>query len=144
MASSIGQRGKYAERKVKEYLEKLSASHATFAYERVPDARSAGGRFKKVLGDFLYFAPCKHGVLEVKESGNAFRLPKDKLAQISRLKARELAGGVCYVVVYHTNEKLWRLAPVSQLEIISSGSWDLRCFPTSSKLEDLLKAEYLV
>lgn len=140
---SIANRGKFAEKKVKEFLEGMSQKYAGFDYERLPDARAAGGRFKSMVGDFAYFSPGLHGVIEVKELKHPYRLPKDKLAQIQRMKVRELAGGRCFVVVYHTEEKLWRVILVRELPIITSGSWDLRTWPTYATLQEALQENFL-
>lgn len=141
---SAGQRGKFAEKKVREYLEKVDQQLVHFDYERVSDARSAGGRgAKTVVGDFMFFTPELHGVIEVKEIGHDFRIPAKNITQLPKLRKRLLAGGRCYVVVYHTTTQLWRCIPAEELELRTTGSWDLRDFPTYESLEQALPIKIL-
>ena len=131
MTDSRGTRGKYAEKKVREYMESLKEKHIGFDFERVSDARSAGGRgAKKVVGDFLFFSPGVHGVLEVKEVNHLFRLPAKNLTQLPKLRIRELAGGRCLIVVYFKPAKLWRVSWAKDMENKTTGSWDMtECTP---------------
>lgn len=130
--ASTGQRGKYAEAKVREYLEQMNSKHACFAYERIYDARSAGGRgIPARPGDFEFYAPSLHGLIEVKEVEHDYRLPKKNLdkEQIAKLRKREFAGGMIFVLVYHTTLGVWRSVPIQWLhERSAQSSWDLREF----------------
>lgn len=136
MTANKANRGKYAEGKVKDYLQNISNKVAQFDYERLPDARSAMGRFKSMVGDFVWFYPGKHGVIEVKETQHDYRIAKDKIPQLARMKKRVLAGGKCLVIVYHSTSKLWRVINVNDLPIIERGSWDLSGFPTFKTLNE--------
>lgn len=130
----VGQRGKYAEGKVREILERLNSQHAKFDYGRIYDARSAGGKgIPGRPGDFEFYAPGLFGLIEVKEVDHPFRLPKKNLdkEQIAKLRKRQLAGGVIFVLILHTTTGLWRRVPIDWLhERAGQPSWDLSEFIT--------------
>lgn len=136
---SRASRGKYAEGKVHDWLKKIDANVHEWDFERVSDARSAGGRgAKKVAGDFQIFAPGLHAVVEVKEIKHDFRVPAANITQLPKARKRMLAGGRYWIVVYHTTTKLWRRICASELEIIRGGSWDLSEIPTYTSIEEAL------
>lgn len=128
-------RGKEAEKEVRKILEKFSAKWAAFDYERMYDARSAGGRFPAQVGDFSWFCGIPHnykfGVIEVKEVEHDFRLPSKNFSQVPKCRKRQLAGGVIVVLVNHTTTGLWRMPPFQHFaENAGAPSWDLSGFPT--------------
>lgn len=123
--SERGQRGKTAEKEVKEYFEHLNGTHFDFAFSRLPDARSAGGRLGAVLCDFLVWFKGLSIPLEVKETKHDYRLAKDKLSQLAILQKVAGAGAVPYVLVYFTTIDQWRVAPISYFEF-GVPSWDMR------------------
>lgn len=128
---SVGDRGKYAEKKVKEFLEGMSKAKLQFDWERIPDARTAGGRFPARAGDFAIYTPTYHGLIEAKEIEHDSRLPKDKLPQLAKLHKRVLAGGLALVLTYHTGRGFWRAPDFEFLwEGRGAPSWDLSEFPT--------------
>jgi hypothetical protein len=134
--NSAATRGKYAEEKTQEYLEQLKSKYAAFDYERIYDARSAGGRFPKRPGDFEFYAPKLHGLIEAKEVEHDFRLASARLTQIPKLRKRELAGGLIFVLVYHGTTGRWRSVPLNWLQQrIAQPSWDLREFPEHGSVE---------
>ena len=96
MKNNSGSRGKYAEKKVAEWLDRMGTRHATFDWSRIYDARSAGGRFPSRPGDYEFFAPGLHGLIEVKEVEHDFRLPAKNFdkKQIARLYKRQPPAGV--------------------------------------------------
>lgn len=137
-------RGKYAEKKVHDWLKKVDAQTTTWDFQRVSDARSAGGRgAKTVVGDFEFFAPGVHGVVEVKEIKHDFRVPAANITQLPKARKRMLAGGLYWIVVFHRTTNLWRRVSANDLEIISRGSWDLREYPTYERVEEALPLEVL-
>lgn len=131
-------RGKWAEAQATDYLKALSARRAQFDFERMPDARAAMGRFKSMIGDFEFFLPGIHGVIEVKETKHAFRISKDKLIQLPRLHKRAMCGGTCIVLTYHSTTKLWRALLATDLKI-GPPSWDLAEYPTFSTAAEALQ-----
>src|SRR5262245_19757351 len=110
---SPGQRGKWAEDKVRALLKKLGEADARFDWERILDARSAGGRFRAQIGDFGVFMPQLHGVIEVKEVDHAYRLPHKNFdtEAVAKLYKRQLAGGATWIIVAHLRSA-WRLVPL--------------------------------
>jgi hypothetical protein len=133
-----GQRGKYAEDKVKALLMKLGEQYADFDWQRMYDARAAGGRFQSQVGDYEFFTRERHGVIEAKEIEHDFRLPASKLPQLPRLRKRQIAGGLIVVLVLHTTKDMWRLVPFDWLwPRRDQASWDLSEFPGYEKLENI-------
>jgi penicillin-binding protein-related factor A (putative recombinase) len=127
--SSTSNRGKVAERLVKTYLKGREES-SKLAYHKFADAYSG---FKSPAPcDFMVMSNGKMFVIEVKETKHDFRLPKANLKpeQIARMRLWEKAGARAYVLVYHSQTKLWRLADVEWFLGLSSGSWDLSILQT--------------
>lgn len=138
---AIAKRGKYAEGVVRNFLDRINREVVAFDWHRVLDARAAGGRFNAQTGDFAFFGPRMHGVIEVKEVGHAYRLPSKNFdtKQINRLRKRQMAGGLVVVLIYHTTTKLWRRVPLSVfLENLNAPSWDFSPIPTAESAEELL------
>lgn len=131
MKTGIGQRGKHAEKAVREYLETVNNRIAEFEFERIYDARAAGGRFPARTGDFVLIMPLSYVTLEVKEVDHESRLPKKnfKNDQIARLHKRQLAGGTVEILVFHAPSRTWR-APCLDffLSRLHDSSWDLSGF----------------
>lgn len=142
--STPGERGKKTEKKVQDYLESLNGAYAAFDYERLPDARAAGGRLKAMAADFEFFAPGVHGLIEAKETEHEFRLHRDKVTQMPRLRKRALAGGHCLLVVFHSTTAKWRCIPIDDLPRIEKGSWDLTPWPAYGSLPEAMPASLLV
>jgi hypothetical protein len=132
-----GSKGKPSETAVQDILTKLGNS-AEFDWSRIYDARSAGGRFPARPGDFEFFCPGVHGLIEVKELKHAFRLPSARLPQLPKLRKRQLAGGEIVVVIFHTQLEKWRAVPVEWLSRNLGSSWDLREFPYRDTLKGAL------
>ncbi len=139
--SERANRGKYAEGKVRESLKVLGLGHKDFDWERKHDARASRGRIPSQAGDFGYFMPRRHGLIEVKEVKHDFRLPKNNFdpEKWGRLTMREWAGGETLILVYHTTTKLWR-APSFAFFLMreKQPSWDLSEFPTFPKVSHIL------
>lgn len=135
---SVGNRGKSAENEAHDYLKALSARRAKFDFERLPDARAAMGRFKSMVGDFEFFLPGAHGVLEVKETKHSYRITKDKLEQLPRLQKRAMCGGTCVVLIHFSEIKLWRALLATDLKI-GLPSWDLSLYQTYATAEEALR-----
>lgn len=137
--SRRGSRGKLTENRVHEYLKLLDSQNVHWDFQRVSDARSAGGRgAKTVVGDFEVFAPGFHGVIECKEINHDFRIPCKNITQLPKARKRILAGGAYWIVVYHRTTNKWRCIPAEELEVITRGSWDLREYPAYDSLEEAL------
>lgn len=137
----IAERGKAAEREVKKYLQDLSLLRFDFEFERIYDARSAGGKFPSRPGDFAFYYPGAHGLIEVKEVHHAFRLPEKNFPKqgIAKLRKRQLSGGSVIVVVRFMTVGEWRLIPLSFfLARLEQPSWDLTEFRSVKKVCDVL------
>lgn len=87
--------------------------------------------------DFEFYMPGVHGLIEAKETSHDYRIAKDKVAQLSRLHKRELAGGLCVVLVKHTKLRKWRCVQAMDLPA-GYPSWDLRGWPTYDSAAEAL------
>jgi len=145
MGKSLKDRGKDAEKEVLAVLEKMNDASVVFAFERLPDARAAAGRVKKQLSDYIvmdggYFHP-----LEVKQTEHNYRLSKDKLDQLPRLKKWARAGARPIVLVHHSELDVWRSVPFEMLAITPlPPSWDLSGLPTYQTAEAAFRAALVV
>lgn len=103
--------GKWAEKKVKGWLEARSSCDVGLAYHRYPDARAARGALAAQPADFLVAYKtnlASYAIhLEVKETAQTRRLPRDKISQIGKLKLFHLAGFKTLVVVYRSKLDDW-------------------------------------
>ena len=132
---TAGSRGKAAEKAVREVLTDLGNRMATFDWDRIYDARSAGGRFPSRPGDFEWYykgSDCvAFGLIEVKEVAHNVLLPKKNFnpKQVARLRKRQLAGARVIILVHHSVAKVWRWVPL-QLFIDNPNvtSWNLGAF----------------
>lgn len=137
--TSRGRRGKYTEDRVNDYLKKVDRELVNFDFQKVSDARSAGGRGgKAVVGDFEFFSPTSVGVVECKEIDHDFRIPAANITQLPRARKRMLAGSQYWFVFYHSSSKKWRRVCASELETRSTGSWNLEEKPTYDSVEEAL------
>lgn len=142
-SKKIGQRGKSAEADVREHLEHLRKSKWHFDFERKYDARSARGRFPSQTGDYGFFIPGMHGIIEVKEVHHDFRLPQKNFSkdQIARCRIREMSGSQIIVIVKHTTTGLWR---VPQFDIFrdnpTAASWVLTPYREYASAREALES----
>lgn len=138
---SIGDRGKWAEKQVQSFFESQSARFAIFSYERLPDARAAQGRFKAMVADFDIGRPGLAAFVEVKSSEHEYRIAKDKLAQLPRLRMWALAGREYAVVVYHSSLNKWRIALKDFFGLDGTpASWNLEDLPLFDSAEEALRS----
>ncbi len=127
-ANKFADRGKFAEKQVQAFLDQQSEMYADFAFERLPDARAARGAFKAMAADFdLGIGHLRVAAfLEVKETKHNYRINKDKLAQLPRLRKWAMAGRKFAVLVYHSELDGWRLIPQGFFGMEGMpASWDI-------------------
>jgi len=136
-AERIGQRGKDAEKDVRQVLEGWN-NLACFAFDRLPDARAARGRMKSSLADYMvWYAPGGHRFnipLEVKSTEHStkrggYLLSASALDQLPLLKKVALAGANPFVLVYFKKFDYWRVAHIHFFSFGES-SWDMSECPT--------------
>lgn len=137
--SRFADRGLAAEKAVQKYLEWWQSLSVYREYNRLPDTKAAGRIIKAAPADFEFFATsgggmdeCKaFGLIEVKETKHEFRLARDKITQLPRMRKRAKCGGTCPVLILHSELDLWRIVLAPDLmEFGDQGSWDLRNFRT--------------
>lgn len=130
-------RGKDAENAVQKFLKEWAEQCTTREFNRLPDTKAAGRIMKAAAADFEFFYLAEmddpvrfHGLLEVKETEHEYRLARDKISQLPRLRKRANCGGVCLAIVHHSTLKKWRVISARDLaETGDKGSWNLTGLP---------------
>lgn len=134
--NKFANRGKTAEDAVQKFLTQWASESSTREFNRLVDAKAAGRIIKAAAADFEYccktaYGETFHGLIEVKETEHAYRLARDKLPQLARLRKRQKCGGSCFVLVLHSTLKQWRVLSLAFLtDDGDKGSWDLRSLPS--------------
>ena len=140
-SSAPADRGKWAEKEVQKFFQSQADRFAMFSFERLPDARAAMGRFKAMVADFDIGRPGLQAFVEVKETQHPYRLAKDKLEQLPRLRMWALAGREFAVIVYHSELNGWRIALKDFFGLDGMpASWDLRELPVYPTAEEALRS----
>ena len=138
--TSPGDRGKAAEKAAENVLAAWNTKYFGFAYERLADARSARGALKAQLCDFLVKVSDDPIILlEVKETTHEYRIAKDKLAQLPRIKKWIAARATGLLLVHHSTLFQWRVVDMKHLAT-GEPSWDLREFRLYPSAEAALTA----
>lgn len=125
-------RGKAAEDIVQAHLKEVKDQFEYFDFQRLHDAHTAGGFFPAQIADYEFFSTTSHGCIEVKEVKHDFRLPQAnfKTAKHARLKRRQEAGGIIFILVRFMPLDVWRVVPLQHfLDDTDAKSWDLQVFP---------------
>lgn len=129
--SSLADRGKKAEDMAKKALALWQGDRADREVERLMDTRAAGRVVKASAADYAFYAEGVFGLLEVKSTEHEYRLSRANITQLPRMRKRELTGGVCLVLVYHSTLNVWRCMPIHYLATTGDkGSWNLTDVPT--------------
>lgn len=136
--SSFANRGATAEKAVQKFLD-LWDQHPNHEYNRLVDAKAAGRIIKAAAADFEFYSHAGHGLIEVKETEHEYRLSRDKVPQLARLRKRTNCGGTCVVVVFHSTLGKWRICSVPWLTSTGDkGSWNLTDLPLYETCGDAL------
>jgi hypothetical protein len=106
-----GDRGKWAEKQIQDLLIAFNRKWIDVTYHRLPDARAARGALAAQPADFIVAAHGHGYFLEVKETQELHRLPRDKVKQIPDLRKFALAGMGFAVLVFHSAMEKWRCVP---------------------------------
>ena len=130
--SKHANKGKDAEKLVAKFLEEWAACSPQRSYERLIDAKAAGRTIKASAADFCCwsFTPLGHYTVfvECKETLHQYRLAKDKVPQLPRLRKLAQCGCTCLILVFHSTLNAWRVVKAEELEV-GVPSWDLSCKP---------------
>ena len=104
--------GKATEKAVQDALKRFD-DIPHLDWQRMYDATSARGAFMNQTGDFEFFMPRIHGVIEVKSTKHPNRLAKRAFSDLQRAKLhrRMAAGGKVFVIVHHYTAGTWKLIP---------------------------------
>ena len=133
-----GDRGKWAEGRVRDYLKVLAETQGC-AFMRLPDARA--GSFQPTTADFLINYKALHTMLEIKEVDHTYRLPGKnfKQDQRARLANWRSVGTNTRVLVAHMPLKpssgpqklsmMWRAVPADWFGSEEIPSWNLSLHP---------------
>lgn len=144
--ATAGQRGKYAEGRVRDWMARRSEAEVQFAFLRYPDARA--GSAQPAPSDFEATHCGIHYKVEVKEvkitTVSSRRLPAANFAadKVARMRKWALAGDECWVVVCHLTEgrggaREWRLVPVTHF-YERAASWDVSMFVARPTVDDVM------
>jgi hypothetical protein len=127
-------RGKKSEDAMAKFLSEWSSPFKEA--NRLVDSKAAGRIIKAAAADFEYFALDRgHGLIEVKETEHEYRLARDKVPQLARLRKRANCGGVCLVAVFHSTLQVWRVVDTEYLTRTGDkGSWNLSDVPAYTVL----------
>lgn len=145
-SNRFADRGVVAEKAVQGYLDWWQGRSAYREYNRLTDSKAAGRIIKAAPADFEYYQgsivdnPPAFGLIEVKETKHGYRLDRDKLPQLARLRKREKVGGRCPVVIFHSTIEKWRCIPRASdlMEFGDKGSWNLSGLPTFDTVDAAL------
>lgn len=110
--------GKNSEAEVQSALKTLATKlNGPFDWQRLYDTTSARNVLRAQVGDFLFFLPDKHGVIEVKSTQHAYRLARTAFSPEPwrQLTRRSKAGGHIYVFIHHYVAGYWRFVPFETL-----------------------------
>lgn len=105
--STYADRGKWAEGVVESWLDARSGASAPFAWHRFTDTRAARNFVAKQPSDYLVVDRGVTTFLEVKETAQLHRFPKDKLSQFGKLKLFDLAKARVMVLIYRSASDDW-------------------------------------
>lgn len=144
--SALGNRGKWAESKVRDWMKAKSDADAQFAMLRYPDARA--GSAQPAPSDFEAMHRGVGYKIEVKEvkitTVSSRRLPAANFAadKVARMRKWHMAGAACWVIVCHLTEgrggaREWRLVQGAYF-FERAASWDLTHITAYPKVEDVM------
>lgn len=141
--SKHANRGKKAEEMVQKFLTEWAACNPHRSFERLADAKAAGRTIKAAASDFVAWTWTPYGsytvFVEVKQTSHNYRLAKDKVSQLPRLRKLCQCGCICLILVHHSELDAWRVANAEELEL-DKPSWDLSKLPTYQTPGEALKA----
>lgn len=131
--ATTGNRGKWAEGRVKAFLKKHESASVT--HYRFPDARA--GTMLVSPCDFMFIHQGVLTLLEVKDVQHDCRLPHKNFSsdQVARMRAWQSAGARAYVLISFSTLGKWRILPVDHFLVRTGGSWDLSGTPAVTELE---------
>lgn len=121
--------GKESEELVRQALKNVNLP--IFDWQRMYDATSARNTFMAQVGDFQWFLPNHHGVIEVKSTKHAYRLSKNAFSsnQRAKLYRRSKAGSTVSILVHHYEAGYWHVVPLDVVyetfNILGQASIDL-------------------
>ncbi len=99
--------GQWAEGKARDHMRVMEGKHARFTYHRLPDAKAAQGQLAAQPSDYIVANGSGIFFLEIKETKETTRLPKNKVRQYGMLKKWWLAGIMPRVLVYRSTSNDW-------------------------------------
>lgn len=144
-ASKHADKGKDAEDVVKDVLEAWGAKSPFREWNRLIDTRAARIIIAAAKADFDFYvgfpdAPGAFGLIEVKETEHEYRLKRSHFPQFAGMRKREICGGTCLVLVFHSTLKRWRVASLAWCHDNGDvGSWDMRNLPLFERAEQALR-----
>lgn len=143
VTSKFANRGKRSEDAMAKFLNLWAFQSPNREVNRLVDSKAAGRIIKSAAADFEFFCPDGHGLIEVKETEHEYRLARDKVPQLARLRKRTNCGGAGLVAVFHSTTKLWRVVSAPYLMATGDkGSWNLSSVAAHGDLATAMAEEY--
>lgn len=138
---STSDRGKWAEKQARDWMESQSGKDSTFVYHRYPDAKAARGALAKQPSDYLVSAMGSIYHIEVKETQQINRLPKSKIRQYGMLLKWHWGNITPYVVVFRSEVNDWVYLGPDELFCFDDcpPSFDMTSRPRFPTCNELLK-----
>lgn len=147
--SGFANRGKEPEDEVKDWLiDVWAAASPHREANRLIDSRAARRIIAPAKADFDFYSgfdpqSAYFGLIEVKSTKHPYRLERAKISQLPSLRKREMCGGICLALIFHSTLKKWRLVTAHYLTTTGDkGSWNLTDVPTWDHPEQALHAAY--
>ena len=141
--NTFSNRGKKSEDAMSKFLTVWAANPLRPGHReanRLTDSKAAGRIIKAAAADFEYFCNAGHGLVEVKETEHEYRLARDKVPQLARLRKRTHCGGICVVAVFHSTLKKWRIVDATYLATTGDkGSWNLESVAAYDDLDTAMR-----
>lgn len=139
-AKALAERGKDCETAVMKALKRWQEQDPKHReFNRLLDTRAAQRIVKPAPADFDFYGNGMFGLIECKQTKHPYRLSKGNVSQLPRMLKRYLAGGACGIVVYHSEERVYRGLSMAFLQGDSDkGSWDLRAVPAVATASEAL------
>lgn len=135
-------RGKSAEKSVKDWMTARSDADARFAFHRHPDPHA--GSLQPVPADYEVMYSGQHYLIEVKEvkaaaASGSRRLPQANFSadKVARMRKWHIAGSSSWVLVHHTAVGEWRMIPVHLFAPPRPASWNITSYAVKTLNEHM-------
>lgn len=132
-------RGVKAQTTFQEALAEWKKVDQNFDFDRLYDTKSCGRFLPQQIADFTGAYKGRALAFEVKQTKEAFKIPRKHFTQYYPLMARLKAGAACFLVVYHSELGGWRVAQVEEIGWLPpDGGFNLEGFPLLNGIDEVM------